>query len=69
MADDMHEFEIVQGGVVVASVSAPDRASALSEIMHYARQYAEDGPCLIRVKLKPVKRRARFEQSPSGEAK
>lgn len=47
-------FQLWQSGTVVAAVSAPDRARALIEIGHYARQYEQDGP----VEIKEVKKRA-----------
>ena len=36
-------FELHQGGEVVATVEAADKADALREIWHYAAVYAQDG--------------------------
>lgn len=47
-------FQLWQSGVMVAAVSAPDRARALVEIGHYAKQYEQDGP----TEIKEVKKRA-----------
>lgn len=41
-------YEVIQGGVVVASVEGDDHNQVRSEILHYARQYAQDGPCIVR---------------------
>ena len=41
-----HEFEVWQGDEMVASASGP-REDALREAMHYAAQYAEDGPVRV----------------------
>lgn len=43
-----YEFELWQGGIVVASVSAPSREEAEDEINHYAMMYRQDGPVEIR---------------------
>jgi hypothetical protein len=45
-----YQFQLWQSGIEVASVDAPDLASAQREIMHYAMMYAQDGPCEIRGK-------------------
>ena len=42
-----HRFRISQGGLVVAEVHAPTYDRGLSEIIHYARQYASEGPMEI----------------------
>lgn len=47
---ERHRFSLWQDGIEVASVDAPDLASAQREIMHYAMMYAQDGPCEIRGK-------------------
>lgn len=47
-AQRTYSFELVQGGIVVASVDAPTLDEARREIMHYAMVYAQDGPCSIR---------------------
>ena len=44
----MPEFEIWQDGIMVASVICNDRELALSEIMHYAWVYLQDGPVKVR---------------------
>lgn len=41
-------FELLHGGITVASVSGFDRRQCFSEIMHYAMMYAQDGPCVVR---------------------
>ena len=43
----MYEFELWQDGAPVASACGTDRRKALDEILHYAHQYAEDGPVSI----------------------
>lgn len=45
----MVTYELIQDGVVVASVSGSDRDIAFREIQHYAMLYAQDGPVLLRV--------------------
>lgn len=42
--------EIVQEGLVVASVDAPDWPAAWNEGMRYAFQYAQDGEVWVREK-------------------
>lgn len=44
----MHEFEVWQDGIMVASAVCDDRGRALAEIMHYAMIYSQDGPVEIR---------------------
>ena len=41
-------FEVWQNGMLVASVSGPNRGLSRMEIFHYACQYAEDGPIEIK---------------------
>jgi hypothetical protein len=43
-----YAFELIQDGIVVASVFGPDRDRCFAEIMHYAQQYAQDGACIVR---------------------
>lgn len=43
-----HIFEIVQYGIVVAKTSASSRKKAQAEAMHYAMQYRQDGPVILR---------------------
>lgn len=38
------EFEIEQGGTIVAEGDAPDRDTALREAKHYLAMYGQDGP-------------------------
>lgn len=45
---ETYEFEIWQGGMVVASVSSPDLASACREALHYAFVYGQDGDVQIK---------------------
>ena len=40
------EFEVWQGDEMVASASGP-RDEAMREAMHYAAQYAQDGPVRV----------------------
>ena len=40
------EYRIMQNGIVVASVCAPE-PQAHQEILRYAAQYAQDGACTI----------------------
>jgi hypothetical protein len=49
-----YEFEIIQGGIVVAVASSADRDQALREIMHYAMQYAQDGQVIMRENIRPL---------------
>lgn len=41
-----YEFELWQGDEMVARASGP-RDDALREVMHYAAQYAQDGPVQV----------------------
>ena len=41
-------FELWQDGFAVASATASDVEQARREIMHYARQYVQDGPVEIK---------------------
>lgn len=43
----MYEYELIQGGQVVATVSAPTYVQARKEIGHYAFVYGQDGPVRI----------------------
>jgi hypothetical protein len=44
------EYELWQGGVCVANCSGPPstRDRLFADILHYAQQYAQDGPCEVR---------------------
>jgi hypothetical protein len=44
-------YEVVQGGMVVASVTAPDLETATREAYHYAMMYRQDAPCIVRRKM------------------
>lgn len=44
------EFQVMQGGIVVAEGDAPDRDSALREAGHYVMMYGQDGACSAIVK-------------------
>lgn len=48
MRNDEYTFEIWQGGMMVAEVTAPDLESARREALHYAITYAQDGPVEIK---------------------
>jgi hypothetical protein len=41
-------YDLLQEGVVVASVSSNNKENALKEIWHYALVYLQDGPVTIR---------------------
>lgn len=43
------EFSIEQGGLTVAEGSGPDLDSVRREAFHYAMQYAQDGPLILRL--------------------
>ena len=43
-----YTFELIQGGIKVAIVTAARREDAQREIGHYALMYAPDGPMEIR---------------------
>lgn len=40
-------FRVVQGGIVVASVSAPSYEQGMREARHYAMMFGQDGPLVI----------------------
>lgn len=42
--------DLLQDEMVVASVVAPTRREAMREIIRYAMQYSQDGPCVVRLK-------------------
>ena len=42
-----HEFQLEQDGIVVAGVSGQDRDKVWAEIIRYALQYSQDGPCKV----------------------
>lgn len=44
------EFEIKQGGMIVASGDCPNKADALREAAHYVFMYGQDGPLEVAVK-------------------
>lgn len=44
----IYRFELWQDGMVVAGVDAADLDDAMTEIMHYAKVYSQDGPVEIR---------------------
>ena len=44
-----YRAQCIQGGIVVAEVSAPSFAQAEREIMHYASMYVFDGPVLVKL--------------------
>jgi hypothetical protein len=46
--EQWHEFEVVQGGLVVTSAGCIDRERAYNEALRYAMTYAHDGPCEVR---------------------
>lgn len=41
-------YGLFQGGIMVASVTAPTRQQAWAEIYHYSVIYSQDGSCEIR---------------------
>lgn len=42
-----YEYDLIQDGVVVASVSSADRDAAWRDIQHYAAKYVQDGEVVI----------------------
>lgn len=48
MSNQWH-FEIMQGGIVVASGSGPTERSIMTETAHYAMIYGQDGPVDVMV--------------------
>lgn len=46
------EFEVHQGGMVVAAGEAPDRDTAIREAGHYTMMYGQDGPAHAIVRRK-----------------
>lgn len=48
-----YRYQLIQDGMVVASVDAPKKEQAEREINHYAFMYRQDGP----VEIKDVTRR------------
>lgn len=63
MTDQTYTFDLIQEGMVVASVTDSDEEQAFREIMHYACIYSQDGPVKVKAKLKRRKRRNVGEQS------
>lgn len=61
-----YEYEVIQDGIVVASAWGRDKQRVLSEAMHYAMMYAQDGP--VEVRMKPDKRKRRSAQK-AGDGK
>ncbi len=45
-----YQYDLIQNGMVVASVIAPTRKAALKDISHYALIYGQDGPVEIKEK-------------------
>ena len=43
------EIGAFQGGMMVASATSENHDAALREAMHYAMQYAQDGPVEVKV--------------------
>ena len=43
----VYRFDLIQNGIVVASVESASKAGAAREIGHYAVMYAQDGPVEI----------------------
>lgn len=56
-----YRYELIQDGMRVAAVSAPTRVRAVSEIMHYALIYSQDGPVKVR-EIKPRKKRTHIKE-------
>ncbi len=44
-----YSFEIIQGGIAVASGSGPDLETVRREANHYAIMYAQDGPVEVKI--------------------
>ena len=49
-AEEMTRYSarLIQGGIMVAAVSAPSKEEAEREILHYAAMYSQDGQIKIR---------------------
>lgn len=42
-----YKYDLIQDGMVVASVEATSKEEAEKEIQHYALMYSQDGPVTI----------------------
>ena len=49
-----YNYNLIQNGMIVASVSSASFKDAEREIQHYALLYAEDGPVRIRRNYKVI---------------
>lgn len=49
LAPKTYTAKLLQGGIVVAEVSAPTIEQAEREIVHYAMMYAQDGPVIVKL--------------------
>jgi hypothetical protein len=45
-----YKYNLIQDGMIVASVECEDKELAIKEIKHYAMMYSEDGPVKIEAK-------------------
>lgn len=52
----LYRYKLMQNGIQVAMVEAPNKDEAFGEIQHYAMIYGQDGPVKI-VEVKPKKRK------------
>lgn len=53
---DEWKARLWQDGIVVARVYGPDGERVQREILHYARQYEQDGP--VRIEIIPPRKKA-----------
>jgi len=51
-----YKYDLIQDGIVVASVIAPTRKEAEKEIKHYIFMYGQDGPIEIKPPLRMTHR-------------
>lgn len=51
-----HKYQLIQNGVVMASVYSESKEQAEKEINHYALVYSQDGPVEIKDCLKKKKK-------------
>lgn len=47
-----YQYDLIQDGIIVASVICSSREAALKEITHYATIYSQDGAVEIKEKKK-----------------
>lgn len=55
VVDRTWSFSIFQGGYKVAGGSGPVESDIRREAMHYGMMYAQDGPCIVKVRSRKRK--------------